>query len=264
MASSIRRVAVIAGAAQGIGRAIAERLAKDGLDLGLFDLPQSKELMEELANSLRSEFGTKVVTVYGNVAVESDVQALVDTVVQELGELYAVRVTSRRYRIALTELSDHRKCGDGVLLRATRECVHFSMPFYHDSSPMRLSTAPTDVLEKSLDVNVKGVFFCYKYAAIQLIKQGKGGRLIAAASTAGKIGMRYVHHLVTRWSNAFPHRRLSGARGVQRDEVCCPRPDAVCCNGLRQVWHHSECVRPRGLRYDPRRVIVRSQPCFDD
>ena len=92
MASSIRRVAVIAGAAQGIGRAIAERLAKDGLDLGLFDLPQSKELMEELANSLRSEFGTKVVTVYGNVAVESDVQALVDTVVQELGELYAVRV----------------------------------------------------------------------------------------------------------------------------------------------------------------------------
>ena len=93
MASSIRRVAVIAGAAQGIGRAIAERLAKDGLDLGLFDLPHSKELMEELAKSLRSEFGTKVVTVYGNVAVESDVQALVDTVVQELGELYAVRVT---------------------------------------------------------------------------------------------------------------------------------------------------------------------------
>ena len=93
MASSIRRVAVIAGAAQGIGRAIAERLAKDGLDLGLFDLPQFKELLEELANSLRSEFGTKVVTVYGSVAVESDVQALVGTVVKELGELYAVRVT---------------------------------------------------------------------------------------------------------------------------------------------------------------------------
>ena len=95
MSSSTRRVAVITGAAQGIGRAIAERLAKDGLDLGLFDLPLSRELMEELANNLKSEFGTKVVTVYGSVSVESDVQALIDTVVQELGDLYAVRVASQ-------------------------------------------------------------------------------------------------------------------------------------------------------------------------
>ena len=89
------KVAIVTGAAQGSGRGIAERLAKDGLDLGFFDLPQSKELMEELASSLRSGFGTKVVTVYGNVAVESDVQALINTVVQELGDLYAVRVASQ-------------------------------------------------------------------------------------------------------------------------------------------------------------------------
>ena len=95
MSSFTRRVAVITGAAQGIGRAIAERLAKDGLDLGLFDLPHSKELMEELASNLKSEFGTKVVTVYGSVSVESDVQALINTVVQELGDLYAVRVASQ-------------------------------------------------------------------------------------------------------------------------------------------------------------------------
>ena len=39
-----------------------------------------------------------------------------------------------------------------------------------------------------LDVNVKGTFFSYKYAAIQLIKQGTGGRLIGAASVASKKG----------------------------------------------------------------------------
>ena len=92
MASSTKRVAIITGAAQGIGRGITQRLAKDDLDLGLFDVPNRRDLLEELAESLRTEFGTKVVTVYGDVSVESDVQELVDTVVRELGELYAVRV----------------------------------------------------------------------------------------------------------------------------------------------------------------------------
>ena len=37
------------------------------------------------------------------------------------------------------------------------------------------------------------MFFSYKYAAIQLIKQGKGGRIIGAASIAGKKGTRRVY-----------------------------------------------------------------------
>ena len=90
MASSTKRVAIITGAAQGIGRGIAQRLAKDGLDLGLFDVPGCRDMLEELAGGLRTELGTKVVTVYGDVSVESDVQELVETVVRELGDLYAV------------------------------------------------------------------------------------------------------------------------------------------------------------------------------
>ena len=48
--------------------------------------------------------------------------------------------------------------------------------------------APTEELDRLLDINVKGTFFSYKYAAIQLIKQGNGGRIIGAASVAGKNG----------------------------------------------------------------------------
>ena len=48
--------------------------------------------------------------------------------------------------------------------------------------------APTKELERLLDVNVKGTFFCYKYAAMQLIKQGNGGRIIGAGSIASKKG----------------------------------------------------------------------------
>lgn len=44
-------------------------------------------------------------------------------------------------------------------------------------------------LDSHLDVNLKGVFFCYKYAAIQMIAQGRGGRILGASSAAGQIGL---------------------------------------------------------------------------
>ena len=51
-----------------------------------------------------------------------------------------------------------------------------------------LPIVSTEDLDRLLNVNVKGTFFCYKYAAIQLIKQGKGGRILGAASIASKKG----------------------------------------------------------------------------
>jgi NAD(P)-dependent dehydrogenase (short-subunit alcohol dehydrogenase family) len=38
-------------------------------------------------------------------------------------------------------------------------------------------------------VNARGPFLCYKYAAEQMIKQGRGGRIIGASSIAGKTGL---------------------------------------------------------------------------
>ena len=37
-------------------------------------------------------------------------------------------------------------------------------------------------------VNARGTFLCYKYAAQQMIKQGRGGRIIGASSISGKLG----------------------------------------------------------------------------
>ncbi len=51
-----------------------------------------------------------------------------------------------------------------------------------------LLQATSEDLHHMLSTNVDGVFFCYKHAALQMIKQGKGGRIIGASSIAGKQG----------------------------------------------------------------------------
>ncbi|KAJ7843072.1 hypothetical protein B0H14DRAFT_2779343, partial [Mycena olivaceomarginata] len=38
-------------------------------------------------------------------------------------------------------------------------------------------------------VNARGMFLCYKYAAVQMIRQGGGGRIIGAASICAKRGV---------------------------------------------------------------------------
>lgn len=38
-------------------------------------------------------------------------------------------------------------------------------------------------------INARGPFLCYKYAAEQMIQQGRGGRIIGASSIAGKLGL---------------------------------------------------------------------------
>lgn len=42
--------------------------------------------------------------------------------------------------------------------------------------------------DRLLSINARGPFLCYKYAGIQMIKQGRGGRIIGASSIAGKQG----------------------------------------------------------------------------
>ena len=43
---------------------------------------------------------------------------------------------------------------------------------------MLMVTASVEDLNNVLAINVRGVMLCYKYAAMQMVKQGRGGRII--------------------------------------------------------------------------------------
>lgn len=83
--------AIVTGAAQGIGRAIALRLAQDGYNVAVNDLESNAAALESLAAEIKSH-GRKAIVITGNVSQEQAVQALVDQTVADLGELYIVRI----------------------------------------------------------------------------------------------------------------------------------------------------------------------------
>ena len=77
------KVALITGGSRGIGRAIAEKLAKEGADIVLADISQA---VEQTALEI-AELGVKAIGVVGSVADESDVKNLFKKIQEKFGKL---------------------------------------------------------------------------------------------------------------------------------------------------------------------------------
>ena len=87
-------VAIVTGAAQGIGLAIAHRLAKDGFDIVVNGRPGSPERLEAVAEEIRRQYGRRAIIAPADVSKESDVIDMVEKTVQELGSVDVVRKNS--------------------------------------------------------------------------------------------------------------------------------------------------------------------------
>src|SRR4029077_14037215 len=77
------KTALVTGAQQGIGRAIAVALARDGADVGINFLDDRKAA-EVVAGEVRA-LGRRAVLVPGDVSRRGEVEAMVAAVVKELG-----------------------------------------------------------------------------------------------------------------------------------------------------------------------------------
>ena len=83
--------------------------------------------------------------------------------------------------------------------------------------------AGLDEWERVMAVNARGAFLCYKYAAAQMITQGRGGRIIGASSMAGKVAFP----LIPAYSaSKFAVRGLTQAAGK----------DLSCYHHLKSVF----------------------------
>ncbi|CAK7237125.1 hypothetical protein SBRCBS47491_009869 [Sporothrix bragantina] len=140
--------AIVTGASQGIGKAVALRLAQDGFDIALNDMATSRAGLESVGAEIIS-LGRRAIITTGDVSQEQDVQRIVDDAVANLGELNVMVANAGIMRMAgLLELT-------------------------------------VEDFDRVQAVNVRGVFLCYQKAAAQMIKQGKGGRIIGACSISG-------------------------------------------------------------------------------
>ncbi|KAG9090827.1 hypothetical protein FS749_000258 [Ceratobasidium sp. UAMH 11750] len=148
--------AIVTGGAQGIGLALVRRLAQDGFNVILNDLASKCEAGQAAAKSISSATGQRVIFMAGDVSSETDVDALVQRAVDEFGGL-------------------------DVMVANAGVCTVNSI-------------MDTTVSEWNLNMNVNalGALFCYRSAARQMIKQGRGGRLIGASTVCAYKGNQSV------------------------------------------------------------------------
>ncbi|MBX3302822.1 MAG: 3-oxoacyl-[acyl-carrier-protein] reductase [Nitrospira sp.] len=142
------KTAIVTGAAQGIGRAIAESLAQAGADIAVADLDPGRSL--ETIGAVE-KLGRKALNLKVNVADSNDAKAMVEQVVKAWGKI----------DILVNNAGITR---DGLLLRMKEEDWNLV-----------------------LQINLNGTFHCTK-AVLQPMTKQRYGRIVNIASIVGVIG----------------------------------------------------------------------------
>ena len=137
------KTAIVTGGAVGIGYGIAYRLAQAGANVVIANRTE-EEGVKAAAELTRN--GWKAMAICTDVSKEGDVKNMVSGTLSAYGS---------------------------VDILVNNAGIYPSMPVMQ----MEL-----DDFEKVLAVNLKGVFLCTKYCAEQMIKQGRGGRIINVTS----------------------------------------------------------------------------------
>lgn len=144
------KIAIITGSAEGIGKAVAYRLGKEGATLALFDL--NKALLQKTVKEFE-KYGIKTKGYLLDISNETEVSKAVSQVEKEWQKI-DILINSA-----------------GIVGPTSTKITNF----------------PTDDFDRIYEVNLKGTFLITKYTLKKMEKAGIG-RLLLISSMAGKEG----------------------------------------------------------------------------
>jgi NAD(P)-dependent dehydrogenase (short-subunit alcohol dehydrogenase family) len=154
------KTALVTGAQQGIGRAIAVALARDGANVAVNFL-DDEAAAARVAGEVR-EHGRQALLVRGDVSRPGDVEAMVATVVQKLGPPDVVINNAGVFpRVAFLDMKE----GDW---------------------------------DHVLDINLKGSFLTAQAGARAMVAAGRAGAIVNISSSAVRGDARGVHYSASK------------------------------------------------------------------
>lgn len=204
-------VALVTGGGQGIGRAIALRLAGEGAHLAIADINEStaRQVAAEVTG-----LGRRSLAIHADVSRKVDCEQMVEQVVQGLGRL------------------DVAYCNAGI----------------GEAKPLfEISEKDWD---RMFAVNCRGVFFSLQAAARQMLRQdrfrpgGPRGKIITTASIAGRYGGRpmLLHYAATKAAviSITQSAALALAPNVTVNAICPGIVETDLWRTLDEQWSRAE------------------------
>lgn len=173
------KAALVTGAAQGIGAAIARRFAQEGAQVLVCDLKQAEG--EALAESLRADGGR-----------------------------------AWFQRLDVTDEADWVRALSAVVERAGRLDVLVNNAGVNVRKP--IEEMRVDELDLMLAVNVRGPFLGIKHA-LPILRRGGGGSIICMGSVCSVIGHRFTPEAYTTVKGALAQLTRSVAVRYAKDNI---------------------------------------------
>ncbi len=208
------KVAIVTGAAGGIGRATALILASAGADVVIPDIDRSGA--ERTAAEVE-RLGPRALPLTADITREKDVDEMVKKTMGSFGKI-------------------------DILVNNAGINTRFRKPFFEQ---------PEEDWMRVIEVDVKGTWLCSRASAIEMIKR-RIGRIVNISSVAGKVALRLQSNFVAAKAGVIRLTEAMALElAPYRIAVNCVAPGSTLTEGVRRLYESDPAWSQKMLTYIP-------------